>query len=465
MKEKRMRTYLILLFVTINAYSFVFCQDPEVLLADANSKMEIGDLKSADSLLQASLNVDQSFAPAVVSQSKIWLRKGEINKAIPLAEKAVNLDEEFRSWVKELESINRAMVNAMSTLKQGNTDLAFTEFQSLTEKYPYYSQPYYNMGVIKYKKKDIEGVAYYATQVLKIYPEHQKAKVMFKKVTGLLFNSGNKAYRRGDLEKAIEGYKKAIEYDENYFKAYYQLGRIEKEMGNSDQAMDYFNKVIAINSEHYKTWFTIAAILEAENHLDSALINYNKAIEINPVYMKPYASIGNIYTLKEDYKSAQDILLTAIQIDAKYPTAYIALGFAFSEEAKEIEDESKQKGLDSKKQVDLISRSQELFTKASEHLKQATELDDKNFDAWFRYASALNLIKKYQDASVASQKCIDLKKKFGGGWYEKGVAEFGKGNKNRALKYLEEANKLDRNYRELAQRKMDEIKNPEKYQK
>ena len=460
-----MRAYLILLFVTTIANSILFCQDPEALLTEANSKMKIGDLISADSLLQASLKIDQSFAPAVVAQSKIWLRKGEINKAIPLAEIAVNLDEEFRTWVTELESINRAMLNAMSTLKQGNTDLAFNEFQSLTEKYPYYSQPYYNMGVIKYRKKDTESVAYYARQVLNIYPDHPKAKVMFNNVMKLFYLSGNKAYKRGDLEKAIDGYKKAIEYDESYFLAYYQLGVIEKKMGNSDQAMGYFNKVLSINPEHYKTWFTIGAILESENQLDSALVHYNKAIEINPGYIKPYASIGNIYTLKENYQTAKDILLTAIQIDPVYPNAYLALGFSFSEHAKKMEEESKQKGIDAKKQVDLISRSQELYTEASKHLKKATEYDEKNSDAWFRYASVLNLIKKYQEASLAAQKCIDLKKKFGGGWYEKGVAEFGKGNKNRALKYLEEANKLDRDYRELAQRKMDEIKNPDKYQK
>ena len=62
------------------------------------------------------------------------------------------------------------------------------------------------------------------------------------------------------------------------------------------------------------------------------------------------------------------------------------------------------------------------------------------------------------------QKCIDIKKKFGGGWYEKGIAEFGKGNKTSALKYFDEANKY-RDWRKLAQRKIDEINNPTKYEK
>ena len=47
---------------------------------------------------------------------------------------------------------------------------------------------------------------------------------------------------------------------------------------------------------------------------------------------------------------------------------------------------------------------------------------------------------------------------------EKGVAEHGKGNKTRALKYFDEANKY-RDWRKLAQRKIDEINNPTKYEK
>ena len=47
---------------------------------------------------------------------------------------------------------------------------------------------------------------------------------------------------------------------------------------------------------------------------------------------------------------------------------------------------------------------------------------------------------------------------------EKGVAEMKNGKKTRALKYFEEANK-DRDWRKLAQRKIDEINNPTKYEK
>ena len=44
-----MRRYLILLYVIIIVNSILLCQDPEALLAEANTKMKIGELNSADS--------------------------------------------------------------------------------------------------------------------------------------------------------------------------------------------------------------------------------------------------------------------------------------------------------------------------------------------------------------------------------------------------------------------------------
>ena len=196
------------------------------------------------------------------------------------------------------------------------------------------------------------------------------------------------------------------------------------------------------------------------------MVKYNKAIELKPEYTKVYGSLGNIYTKMGDYQSAQDVLQIAVQIDPTYADAYLRLGVVFIEQAEKLEEDSKQTNIIENNQADLLLRSQEFYKKASVNFKKATENDNKNYDSWYRYASSLNATKQYNDASLAAQKCIDLKTKFGGGWYEKGVAEWknGRGNKQRSLKYFEEANK-SRDFRAAAQDKIDRIKNPLKYQK
>ena len=61
-----MSRFLILLNITLIFSPFLFCQDIETLFNQANSKLKIGELKSAESLLQQALDIDPSFAPARV---------------------------------------------------------------------------------------------------------------------------------------------------------------------------------------------------------------------------------------------------------------------------------------------------------------------------------------------------------------------------------------------------------------
>ena len=432
-----MRKYLLLITILLCG-SFLFSQDPEILFNQANNRMKIGELEQADSLLKESLKIDPSFAPAHIGFSELWLRKGDLVKANESATKAVQMDEEFRSWWNSLNDIRTRIQNGKRNVQQGQFEVAMQEYQAIVDKFPYFPEAQFYMGLTKFRQKDIEGAAFYFSEALKTYPGHQKARKGLNNVTKQLLNNGNKAYKRGDLEKASEYYLKAVQFDQGFYLAFYQLGVLEKKMGNSEQAIDYFNKAIKIKPDFHKAWFTLGTSYEVDNNLDSAIVKYNKAIELNPGYTKAYGNLGNIYTLQEDYDSARDVLLTAIQIDPTYADGHLRLGVVFSQ--------------------------QELFLEASEQFKKATEYDEKNHDAWFRYASSLNSVEKFLEASQAAQKCIDIKKNFGGGWFEKGVAEFGKGNKTRALKFFDEANKY-RDWRKLAQRKIDEINNPTKYEK
>ena len=106
----------------------------------------------------------------------------------------------------------------------------------------------------------------------------------------------------------------------------------------------------------------------------------------------------------------------------------------------------------------------ENYLDAAENLKKSIDLDDKDYNKYFNLASAYNRLEKWSDAASSAQSCIDLKKKFGGGWLELGLAELGKKNKTRAKRHFEEARK-DRDWRKIAERKIDEINNPSKYEK
>ena len=155
--------------------SLALSQDLQSIVNKANNEIKSNDLVSAETLLQDVLDLDPSFAPARVALSKIWLRKGDLSKANEYANLAVRIDEDFRPWWEELNEIRAGIQNGQKYVQQSDFDKAFDEYEAISEKFPYYSQAHYYMGIAKYKQKDFQQAALSFENALKIYPDYQKA--------------------------------------------------------------------------------------------------------------------------------------------------------------------------------------------------------------------------------------------------------------------------------------------------
>tara|TARA_Y100001970_G_scaffold285938_1_gene406902 strand:- start:349 stop:861 length:513 start_codon:yes stop_codon:yes gene_type:complete len=156
--------------------SLAFAKDLQSLINKANNKIKSNDLESAEILLQNVLDTDPSFAPAHIAYSKIWLRKGDLSKANEYATLAVRIDEDFRPWWEKLNEIRAGVQNGQKYARESNFTKAFDEYEAVSEKYPYFSQVHYFMGIIKYKQKDFKEAALFFENALKIYPDYHKAK-------------------------------------------------------------------------------------------------------------------------------------------------------------------------------------------------------------------------------------------------------------------------------------------------
>ncbi len=83
----------------------------------------------------------------------------------------------------------------------------------------------------------------------------------------------------------------------------------------------------------------------------------------------------------------------------------------------------------------------------------------------FHLAEAYNKLGDCESAKEAALESTDLKKNFGGGWFELGIAEYcsGSGNKNASINHFERA-RNDRDWRKMAEYEIDRVRNPEKYE-
>tara|TARA_A100000164_G_C21920767_1_gene780547 strand:- start:1169 stop:2554 length:1386 start_codon:yes stop_codon:yes gene_type:complete len=429
-----LKSFLIYGFIS----GILFSQDPEELLNRGNLELNSGNLNSAEELFNSALKLDPSFAPAIKSLSKLSLHKGDLKKANEYSIEAVQKDEDFRDWSNVIAKISENIQNGNRNVQQGLFEEAIKNYELISKDHPYFPDAEFYKGLTRFRQKDIEGAAEYFKKALDIYPEHKKARKGLDNVTKQFLNAGNKSYKRGDVSKAQEYYEKALEFDSNFYLAYFQLGVLQKKQGQSKKAIESLQKVIEIKPDHDKTWFTLGTAYEADGKNQEAITHYNKAIEINPGYTKAYGNLGKLYTDIGNFSEAEDKLKTVVQIDPEYADGFMRLGILYLE--------------------------QEKFSEAIENLSYATKLDKKDFNKFFNLASAYNNTMEWDKAVAAAQSCIDIKKRFGGGWLELGVAEMGKKNKTRAKRHFEEARK-DRDWRKMAERKIDEINNPSKYEK
>ena len=426
---------IILFFLlSVTAYN----QSSDAMLKEGLELLSSNDIDGAEKLFQDALKADPSFAPAMQALSKLYLHKGDLKTSNEYSISAVQADEDFREWSKKIGKITELIQSGNRSVQKGLYEEAIKEYDKIIKIHPYFPDAEFYKGLTRFRQKDIESAAKHFSNALKIYSEHKKARKGLDNVTKQFLNAGNKSYKRGDLGKATSYYEKALEFDPSFFLAYFQLGILQKKQGQSKKALASLNKVLEINSTHDKTWFTLGTIYESDANREKAIEHYNKAIEINPGYTKAYGNLGKLYTESDQIKEAENILKTSVQIDPNYADGFMRLG--------------------------LLYIKTENFDDAISNLKTSTELDNKDYNKFFNLASAYNELEMWNDAAQAAQSCIDIKRKFGGGWLELGLAEIGKKNKTRAKKHFEEARK-DRAWRKMAERKIDEINNPSKYEK
>jgi len=430
--KKRVKS--ILLFIVIGG--FIFAQSPEILFSEGQEKIKEGAFAQADSLFNKALELDNTYAPAMFQLTQLNLRLGNMEKAQNYIREAVEIDrEQYIETFNKMNEINTSMNDGSRALKGGRFDEAFQLFGTILEQFPYFSEAAYSMGLVKFREKDFDEAVHYFHKTLELNPLHEKAQAAIANVTRNIFNDGNNAYRRGDLEGALAAYYRVLEMDNNFYRAYYQIGVIEAKMRNLSSAIESYLNALKIKPDFFKCWFALGLARSKEGDKEGALDAFNQVIEIDSSYVKAYSSLAEIYIGLKEYTKAFEVLNTATKVDSSDSKSYYLLGTIYIELKQ--------------------------FEKAVENLEKGVAVNPEFAMAWLGLAEAHNELGNCEAAKVAAREVTERRKNFGGGWYEQGRAEWckGSGNKTIALNYLEKARK-DRNWREKAEYDIKSITQP-----
>ena len=194
--------------------------------------------------------------------------------------------------------------------------------------------------------------------------------------------TGNKYFDKGEVEKAISAYNKAIEL--------------------------YKNNAVAYNNRGY-LFYTVE-----ENN--KALKDFDRAIKISSDYKYAFFNRANTYSTIGNYQKAISDYYMVTNLDSKFELAYVNLGNIF---------------------LKLKKR-----TEAEENYSKALELN-KDAETYFMRGHIYLLENKYEKAINDYSRAIEIKPDFGNAYFSRGIAYESTKQLNKAIQDFNKAGELN----------------------
>lgn len=121
-----------------------------------------------------------------------------------------------------------------------------------------------------------------------------------------------------------------IRVTQNNYTAYNNLGNVFELQGNIEKAGDSFKKALEINPHFHLAHTNLALTYIIQNRLDEAIIHINEALQIYPDSAQAYMLLGTVYKEKRNLKKAITYYKKAIQIHPNKPEIHFNLGDALA---------------------------------------------------------------------------------------------------------------------------------------
>jgi len=157
-----------------------------------------------------------------------------------------------------------------------------------------------------------------------------KALKINENIARAYFIKGNIYRETGDTGRAISSLETAVEQDNKYLDAFFDLGFLYAARKNPI-ALDYYNNVLRLDPANEAASFAKAKLLQDLSKTDEALKLYDAILAVNKDCDRCHYNKGAIYLqIKKDPKKAVEEFTRAIEINPNYVEAYFARGFTYS---------------------------------------------------------------------------------------------------------------------------------------
>ena len=152
--------------------------------------------------------------------------------------------------------------------------------------------------------------------VVALYPDNARARG----------NLAHAHYQQGDVEEAVEHYKRAITINPHRVRPYYNLGLLYNAEGQYRAAIRVFNVALELNPDHAGVHYNTGLAYQKMGRHAAAIPHYEKTLRQSPDHARAVFNLGRAYQHLSQYSQAIRAYQTALTLDPSRTSAYYHLG-------------------------------------------------------------------------------------------------------------------------------------------
>ena len=262
------------------------------LLLQAYAALDDDDTETAEELCAKCLNVDEQYWLAASLLGTICESRREWDKACEYYEQA--LEHATGEYKTELH-----LLLGYVQLELQNTDAAEDSFKKALDCRSDYWEAALELAMLYEDREELEKAYDFRERALHHAEGRDKAHVYCA--------LANDKLRRKETDAAVDFCEKALECDEQSWKALACLGDIHGDKKEWRKALEYYERAISCADDYGKarTHFAIGDCKWNLEDLDGAVDSFAAALEAEPTYWYAELNLGCIYGDRKNWRAAK----------------------------------------------------------------------------------------------------------------------------------------------------------------
>jgi len=233
-------------------------------------------------------------------------------------------------------------------------------------------------------------------------------------------NFANILRQKGDLDQAINHYRKTLEIKPDDYEAHNNIGITLKSKGLIDEAVQHLEKAIFLKPDFAQAYCNMGVLLKDCNKENESLEYYTKALEYNPNLIEARINRSFLLISKGKQNEAINDLQYVFSLSKNIPEAYHAMG--------------------------MIQKEQLIYEEAINHFKKALELRPGWADIYYELGDIYTHQRIFKQAMLEFGEALKLEPDRIDVRIRMADISSSTGNETLAVKYLSEVLDIDPNH-------------------